>query len=39
MPNLGTLIKNLLIEEGHDEPVGQLDRWDGVGDEAKGSDR
>lgn len=28
-----------LVAEGHDEPVGQLDRLDGVGAEDKGGDR
>ena len=34
-----TKILSILFAEGHDEPVGNLDRLDGVGVEAKESDR
>lgn len=37
--SLTSKILSLLIAEGHDEPVGNLDRLDGVGNESKGSDR
>ena len=34
-----TKILNLIFAEGHDEPVSNLDRLDGVGVESKGSDK
>lgn len=37
--SLKTILTGLLIAEGHDEPVGNLDRLDGVGVESKDSDR
>ena len=37
--NLKTALYHLLVADGHDEPVGNLDRLDGVGVEAKESDR
>lgn len=33
--SLGSKILSILIAEGHDEPVGNLDRLDGVGAESK----
>jgi hypothetical protein len=32
-------VLSILVAEGHDEPVGQIDRMNGVGTEDKGSDR
>jgi hypothetical protein len=37
--SLKDTLYRLLVAEGHDEPVGQLDRLDGVGVEAKDGDR
>ena len=36
---LKTKILSLIFAEGHDEPVSNLDRLDGVGVEAKDGDR
>lgn len=33
--SLKDALYRILIAEGHDEPVGQLDTWDSVGTEAK----
>jgi hypothetical protein len=37
--SLKTILTGLLIAEGHDEPVGNLDRLDGVGVESKDSSK
>lgn len=37
--SLKDTLYRILIAEGHDEPVGNLDRLDGVGVESKDSDR
>jgi hypothetical protein len=37
--SLKDALYRILVAEGHDEPVGQLDRMDGVGAEDKGGDR
>jgi hypothetical protein len=37
--SLKDTLYRLLVAEGHDEPVGQLDRLDGVGTESKDGDR
>jgi len=37
--SLKSKILSVLVAEGHDEPVGQLDRLDGVGVEAKDGDK
>lgn len=37
--SLKDTLYRILVAEGHDEPVGQLDRLDGVGAEDKGGDR
>jgi len=37
--SLGSKIVSILVAEGHDEPVGNLDRLDGVGVESKDSNR
>ncbi len=37
--SIKTALLSILVAEGHDEPVGQLDRLDGVGAEGKDGDR